>query len=228
MSLQAVFEALNSGNTEWYQILRLTVCMTVLSTSISALLGMPLGILLAIKKFRFRRMIRRILQTGMSLPPVVAGLLVFLLLSRQGPFGQFRLLFSLTAMVLAQCLLIIPVISSLTCSAVEKNYRSINDTLLTFGQPVWKIYLLLIWENRNTLITVLLTGFGRAISEVGAVMMVGGNIAGKTRVLTTAIMLETNKGNFGAAILLGLILMSMAFVVNSIASRLQEKSNVQD
>jgi tungstate transport system permease protein len=200
--------------------------MTVLSTSVSALLGVPLGILIATRKFLLRNTIRRILQTSMSLPPVVAGLLVFLLLSRQGPFGQFRLLFSLPAMVLAQCLLIIPVISSLTCSAVEKNYKSINDTLLTFGQPVWKIYLLQIRENRNTLITVLLTGFGRAISEVGAVMMVGGNIEGKTRVLTTAIMLETNRGNFGTAILLGLILMLMALIVNSIATRFQEKSNV--
>lgn len=226
MSLQSVFEALNSGSSNWYQVLSLTVCMTVLSTSVSALLGMPLGMLIATKNFPARKVIRRILQTSMSLPPVVAGLLVFLLLSRQGPLGQFRLLFSLPAMVLAQCLLIIPVISSLTCSAVEKNYKSIHETLLTYGQPVWKIYLLQIRENRNTLITVLLTGFGRAISEVGAVMMVGGNIQGKTRVLTTAIMLETNRGNFGTAILLGIILMLLALIVNSIATRFQEKSNV--
>lgn len=228
MVLQSVIEAFKTGSSEWYQILRLTVCMTVLSTSISALLGMPLGILIATKKFPLRKAFRRILQTSMSLPPVVAGLLVFLLLSRQGPLGQFRLLFSLPAMVLAQCLLIIPVIASLTCSAVEKNYNSIHNTLLTYGQPIWKIYLLQISENRNALITVLLTGFGRAISEVGAVMMVGGNIEGKTRVLTTAIMLETNRGNFGTAILLGFILMLMALVVNSFASRFQEKSNVPD
>lgn len=211
---------------EWIRILGLTLVMTLLSTLISALIGMPLGTILASSRFPGRRFLRRLLQTGMSLPPVVAGLLVFLLLSRQGPLGSLRLLFSLPAMIIAQCLLIIPIMASLTCSIVENRQKPIRETLLTLGQPTHKIHFIILRENSQALITVVLTGFGRAISEVGAVMMVGGNIAGKTRVLTTAIMLETNRGNFQSAIVLGAILMLLALAVNMIVNRLREDEYV--
>lgn len=211
--------------SEWLHILSLTMIMTVLSTGLSAFIGMPVGTLLACRNFPGKKSLRRLFQTGMSLPPVVAGLLIFLLLSRQGPLGSMRLLFSLPAMILAQCLLIIPIIISLTDSAVSSTQEAIRDTLLTLGLPPLRIVRIILIENRQALITILLTGFGRAISEVGAVMMVGGNIAGKTRVLTTAIMLETNRGNFDSAIALGAILLVMALLVNLSVNRMKETQN---
>ena len=210
------------GDRQWLEILGLTMLMTLISTTLSALIGMPLGALLANAKFPGSRFLRKLLQTAMSLPPVVAGLLVFLLLSRAGPLGHFQLLFSLPAMVIAQCLLIIPIIASLTCSIIENRQQAVRETLLTLGQPSGYIYLILLAESRQALLTVLLTGFGRAISEVGAVMMVGGNIEGRTRVLTTAIMLETNRGNFDFALLLGAVLMLIALFVNLLVNHFQE------
>lgn len=222
---QAVF-ADTQLTYEWMRILALTLIMTLLSTMISAIIGMPLGTFLASSSFPGRRFIRRLMQTGMSLPPVVAGLLVFLLLSRQGPLGSLRLLFSLPAMIIAQCLLIIPIMTSLTCSIVESRQKPIRETLLTLGQPAYKIHWIILKENSQALVTVMLTGFGRAISEVGAVMMVGGNIAGKTRVLTTAIMLETNRGNFTSAIVLGVVLMLLALLINIVVNSLKEEDHV--
>ncbi len=207
------------------RILSLTVIMTVMSTTIAALLGIPTGVLLASLQFPGKRMLRRIIQTFMSLPPVVAGLFVFLLLSRSGPLGSLNLLFSLTAMVIAQVVLIFPIITSLTLSAVEAKRPQILETVTGLSLSRGQEYGLLLWECRIPLITVVLSGFGRAVSEVGAVMMVGGNIADKTRVMTTAIMLETSKGNFTGAIQLGLVLLVLSFGVNIIAVWLQEDKN---
>ena len=203
-------------------ILGLTIFMTVLSTGIAALLGIPAGVLLASVRFPGKKLLRRVIQTFMSLPPVVAGLFVFLLLSRSGPLGRLELLFSLPAMVLAQVILIFPIITSLTLSAVEVKRPQMIETIQGLSLSRRQEYGLLLWECRLPLVVVILTGFGRAVSEVGAVMMVGGNIAGKTRVMTTAIILETGKGNFTGAIQLGLILLVLSFGVNIFAVWLQE------
>lgn len=207
---------------EMSRILGLTIFMTVLSTGIAALLGIPAGVLLASVRFPGKKLLRRVIQTFMSLPPVVAGLFVFLILSRSGPLGRLELLFSLPAMVLAQVILIFPIITSLTLSAVEVKRPQMIETIQGLSLSRRQEYGLLLWECRLPLVVVILTGFGRAVSEVGAVMMVGGNIAGKTRVMTTAIMLETSKGNFTGAIQLGLILLALSFGVNIFAVWLQE------
>jgi len=221
-TFESVLAAFASGDGELYQILGLTVCMTLLSTGFSVMAGFPAGAVLASLSFPGKKLLRRIIQTCMGLPPVVAGLFVFLLLSRRGPMGSLQLLFSLPAMVIAQFLLIFPIVTSLTMAAIESRQKAINQTISTLGLPRYKMYLLLLWECRGNLLTVILTGFGRSLSEVGAVMMVGGNIQGKTRVMTTAIMLETSKGNFGAAIALGLVLLFLAFLVNVITGHFQE------
>lgn len=217
--IQALFV---SSGANFYEILSLTVCLTVTSTSLAALLGVPAGIGLASVEFPGKKTIRRLIQTLMSLPPVVAGLLVFMLLSRRGPLGQLQLLFSLPAMVIAQVLLIFPIVTSLTMSAVEARRPQMLDTMRGLGLTRRREFRLVLWETKRSLIMVLLSGFGRALSEVGAVMMVGGNIEHKTRVLTTAIMLETSKGNFNNALTLGLILLTLSFTVNLVAVRLQE------
>jgi tungstate transport system permease protein len=216
----------SDGGSGLVRIFALTVVMTVLSTAIATLLGIPTGVLLASVNFPGKRLIRRVIQTFMSLPPVVAGLFVFLLLSRQGPLGSLNLLFSLPAMIIAQVILIFPIITSLTLSAVEAKRPLMYDTITGLGLGRKKEFILVIWECRLPLIVVILSGFGRAVSEVGAVMMVGGNIADKTRVMTTAIMLETSKGNFNGAIVLGLVLLVLSFGVNIIAVNLQEERHV--
>jgi tungstate transport system permease protein len=222
---QQVVQTFVSSNGELLEILLLTVCLTVLSTGLASLAGIPAGIVLASVQFPGKKLIRRLTQTFMSLPPVVAGLFVFLLLSRRGPLGKLNLLFSLPAMVIAQFILIFPIITSLTLATVEVRRPMMIETVRGLGLSRRREFLLLLWECRLSLIIVLLSGFGRAISEVGAVMMVGGNIQHKTRVMTTAIMLETNKGNFGTAIALGLMLLILSFAVNIVAVRLQELSH---
>lgn len=205
-----------------WPILGLTIAMTILSTLIAALLGIPAGVALASARFPGKRLLRRVIQTFMSLPPVVAGLAVFMLLSRSGPLGSFSLLFSLPAMVIAQVILIFPIVTSLTLAAVEAKRPQMLPTMRGLSLSRRREQALLLWECRLPLVVVVLTGFGRAVSEVGAVMMVGGNIAGKTRVMTTAIMLETGKGNFNDAILLGVVLLALSFGVNLVAVWLQE------
>ncbi len=220
--LQEIIQTFVNSDSELWEILSLTVCMTILSTGLATLAGVPAGILLASTRFPGKRLIRRLIQTFMSLPPVVAGLFVFLLLSRRGPLGRLQLLFSLPAMVIAQFILIFPIVASLTLATIEARRPLMLETMRGLGLSRRREFWLLLRESRRALVVVLLSGLARAISEVGAVMMVGGNIQHKTRVMTTAIMLETNKGNFGAAIALGLMLLFLAFAVNIVAVRVQE------
>jgi tungstate transport system permease protein len=203
-------------------IVGLTLVLSLCSTGLASLAGLPLGAMLARADFPGKRLLRRILETLMSLPPVVVGLLVFLLLSRRGPLGRLDLLFSLPAMILAQFILILPIVTSLTLAAVEHKLPDIRATLLGFDLPRGTMTRLLLRECRRTLPAVVLTGLGRALSEVGAVMMVGGNIQGKTRVLTTAIMLETSRGRFSAALALGAVLLLLSFVINGLLGLLRE------
>jgi len=211
-----------SLDRELWQIIGVTLRMSLASTSLSCIIGIPLGVFLGSGSFRGKAMLMRVLYTLTGLPPVVAGLLVFLLLSRSGPLGSLKLLFSVEAMVIAQCILIIPIVTALCASVIAIKAPSLLETADGLRLPRRTKTKLLLIENRVPLVSVILTGFGRAISEVGAVNLVGGNIQYKTRVMTTAIMLETNKGNFEFAIALGVVLLMIAFIINFAASFLKK------
>ena len=207
-----------SMDREILQIIGVTLRMSFFSTTISCLIGMPLGVIMTSSSFRGKRTIRKIINTLMGLPPVVAGLIVYLLFTKYGIFGSLGLLFTVEVMVIAQCILITPVVISLTSGVCSVNGKSLLETAkcLSFGKI--KTLRLFLSQNRLALSSVMLTAFGRSIAEVGAVSIVGGNIQWKTRVMTTAIMLETNKGNFEFALALGIVLLIISFAVNVLAS----------
>ena len=217
-SIRQAFDLLFSLDKELLQILGVTMRMSLFSTLISCLAGLPLGALLGTRNFRGRSFLKKLIHTLMGLPPVVAGLFVYSLFTHYGPFGRLNLLFTVRVMVIAQCLLIIPIVTGLTSSFVESSSRPIIETARGLGLSAPRTVLLCLSEGRASLISVVLTAFGRSIAEVGAVSIVGGNIQWKTRVMTTAIMLETNKGKFSFALALGIILLLIAFLVNAAAS----------
>ena len=205
-------------DSELLQIIGVTLRMSFFSTVISCLIGMPLGVLVSKSVFKGKRTIKKLTGTLMGLPPVVAGLIVYMLFTKYGPFGSLGLLFTVEVMVIAQCMLIIPVVINLTESMTAINAKRLTETAKGLNFSKLKTSLLLLSENKQSLLSVVLTAFGRSIAEVGAVSLVGGNIQWKTRVMTTAIMLETNKGNFSFALALGIILLLISFVVNILAS----------
>jgi len=222
------FNLLFSMDRELLQILFVTLEMSFFSTTISCLLGMPAGTFLAAKKFRGKRIVKRTVNTLMGLPPVVAGLVVYMLFTRYGPFGKLNVLFSVKAMVIAQVILITPIVTSLTMAVVQGNRKTVYETAKGMGFSKGRIFLLYLTENRTSLFSVILTALGRSIAEVGAVAIVGGNIQWKTRVMTTAIMLETNKGNFSFALALGVILLLVGLVINILASLFAGEKNDDD
>lgn len=223
--IKKVFELLFGADPELRQIIAVTLRMSSLSTLISTLIGVPLGILLGENDFKAKGLVTRVVTTLMGLPPVVAGLIVFLILSRSGPLGSLRLLYSVTAMVIAQVVLITPIIIGLTSNLVSLRAASINETCAGLGINGSKRLWYTLLECRIPFISTMLAGFGRAIAEVGAVQMVGGNIQFKTRVMTTAIMMQTNMGQFEFAIALGVVLLMLSFVINSLVYRVQEWDN---
>lgn len=188
--------------------------VTVGATVIATLIGLPLGAWLSVNRFRFRRVVIAVLNALMGLPPVVVGLIVYVLLSRAGPFGVLGLLFTPAAMVIAQVIIITPVVASIAHQALRELWAEYHDLLISLNTSRWQRIRTLIWDGRRALLTASLAGFGRAIGEVGAIMIVGGNIDHATRVLTTAIALETGKGNFALALALGFVLIFMAIAVN--------------
>jgi len=207
---------LGGGSTLW-PIVLLSLRVTVTATFCAALAGIPSGALVALCRFPGRTTLIVVLNALMGLPPVVVGLTVFLLLSRSGPLGDFGLLFTPTAMVIAQTVLITPIIAALTRQVIEDLWEEYHDELVAMEVgPVGRVATL-VWDARFSLVTIWLAGFGRAAAEVGAVMIVGGNIDGFTRVMTTTIALETSKGNLSLAISLGLILMTLTLAVNALA-----------
>lgn len=207
------------------EIIGVTLQMSLCSTSIAVLIGAPLGVLIGSRAFPGKKYIVRLTQTLMGLPPVVAGLIVFLLLSRSGPLGSLHLLYTVKAMVIAQVVLLTPIVCGLTIAIASVRAPSLIETCRGFGLSRRREVWLLLYESRVQLISVLMMAFGRAIAEVGAVQIVGGNIQYKTRVMTTAIMLETNKGNFELAIALGVVLLLISLVVNTLAQILQEEKH---
>jgi|TARA_B110000259_G_scaffold110816_1_gene126568 tungstate transport system permease protein len=181
---------------------------------IASALALPVGTWLAIRRFRYRRFTIAVLNALMGLPPVVVGLVVYLLLSRSGPFGVMGLLFTPTAMIIAQVIIITPLIASITHQAMRELWSEYHDLLISLNTTKRQRVVALIWDGRRTLMTAALAGFGRGIGEVGAIMIVGGNIDHATRVLTTAIALETGKGDFALALGLGFVLITLTLVVN--------------
>ena len=190
----------------------LEVSLTALM--IASALALPVGTWLAIRRFRYRRFTIAVLNALMGLPPVVVGLVVYLLLSRSGPFGVMGLLFTPTAMIIAQVIIITPLIASITHQAMRELWSEYHDLLISLNTTKRQRVVALIWDGRRTLMTAALAGFGRGIGEVGAIMIVGGNIDHATRVLTTAIALETGKGDFALALGLGFVLITLTLVVN--------------
>jgi tungstate transport system permease protein len=206
-----------SGDANLYAIVRLSLLVTFSATVIAALIGMPVGAFVALNRFPGRDALIVVLNGFMGLPPVVAGLAVFLLLSRSGPLGPLGLLFTPLAMIIVQAVLITPIIAALTRQVVEDLWVEYREELLAMGVgPADRIGTLL-WDARLSLVTILLAGFGRAAAEVGAVIIVGGNIDGFTRVMTTTIALETSKGNLPLAVGLGLVLITLVMIVNAMA-----------
>ena len=216
--LTEAFELLMSMDRELLHIIGVTLRMSFFSTLFSCLIGMPLGVLLGKSSFKGKGTIIKLTGTFMGLPPVVAGLIVYMLFSKNGILGSLNLLFTVNVMVVAQCMLIIPVVINLTHSIVTINAAPLSETAKGLNFSKGKTALLMLSENKTSLFSVVLTAFGRSIAEVGAVSLVGGNIQWKTRVMTTAIMLETNKGNFSFALALGIILLLISFIVNAVAS----------
>lgn len=196
------------------QIVGLSIAISLTSTLCSAVIGLPLGAAVGIARFPGRNPLVVALNAAMGLPPVVVGLVVYLLLSRAGPLGEFGLLFTPAAMVIAQTFLIVPIVAALTRQVIEDAWVEYREQLRSLNASWWQSTLTLLWDTRFSLLTVLLAGFGRAASEVGAVIIVGGNIDGVTRVMTTAIALETSKGDLPLALGLGIVLVSLVILVN--------------
>ncbi len=198
--------------------------VTVSALFLSTVLGIPIGTWLALSNFAGKRLFTAFIYTGMGLPPVVVGLFVYLMLSRSGPLGDLGWLFSFEAMVLAQTIIATPLIIGVTLSSVLSVDPALRPQLEALGATRFQSMLGLLYEARFGLIVGLVAGFGSIISEVGAVMLVGGNIDGRTRVLTTAVVLETRRGNFSLALALGLILLSISFITNATLVILQGRS----
>jgi tungstate transport system permease protein len=198
-------------------IVRLSLIVSLSAVALAGLIGVPLGALVALTRFRGREGIIVALNAMMGLPPVVVGLAVYLLLSRSGPLGFWGLLFTPRAMIIAQTLLVTPLIAALTRQTIEDLAAEYHDELAAMNVGPFGRVGTLIWDGRFALVTALLAGFGRAAAEVGAVIIVGGNIDGFTRTMTTAIALETSKGDLALAIGLGLVLIAIVVLVNALA-----------
>jgi tungstate transport system permease protein len=204
------------------QIVGLSLQVSLSAVLIATCIGLPLGAVIAVGRFPGRQALIVLLNALMGLPPVVVGLLVYLLLSRAGPLGSLGILFTPTAMVIAQTLLIVPIIAALSRQTLEDAWREYDEQLRSLGARRLNAAMTLIWDTRFSLLTILLAGFGRAAAEVGAVMIVGGNIDGVTRVMTTTIALETSKGDLPLALGLGIVLIGLVLLLNTAAALLRE------
>jgi len=211
-----------SGDAKLLSIVALSLSVSLSAVIVAALFALPLGALLAVGHFPGRRILTVIMNGFMGLPAVVVGLLGYLLLSRAGPLGPLGLLFTPPAMVFAQAVLVMPLLAALTRQTSEDAWREYEEQLHSLGATSLQATATLLWDVRHSLFTVLLAGFGRAVSEVGAVMIVGGNIDGVTRVMTTTIALETSKGDLPLALALGLILVTLVLAINALAYATRE------
>ena len=209
---------LQSGDRDLYEIIVRSLVVSVSAVAIALTIGLPLGAWLAVARFPGRKVLIAVLNALMGLPPVVVGLVVYILLSRAGPFGRLGLLFTPGAMIIAQAILITPIIGALTRQTLEELWTEYAEQLQSFGLTLRQMLTTLLWEGRFNLLTTVLAGFGRAIGEIGAVLIVGGNIAHVTRVMTTTIALETARGNLAMALAIGIVLLGVAIGVNGAAA----------
>ena len=209
------------------EIVALSLGVSLTATALAACCGLPLGAAIAVGRFPGRQALTVLLNAMMGLPPVVVGLVVYLLLSRAGPLGRFGILFTPAAMIVAQTILITPIIAALSRQVVADAWAEYREQLTSLGAGTASAALTLTWDTRFSLATVLLAGFGRAIAEVGAVMIVGGNIDGVTRVMTTTIALETSKGDLPLALGLGIVLIAIVLAVNAAAQLVREWARVR-
>lgn len=208
-------------DSETYQIIILSVIVSGIATILSSLISIPLGIFLGLLKPKKTKLVLKLIYTLMSIPTVIVGLLVAILLSRNGPFGFLELMYTPTAMIIAQVVLLIPLITGLTYGLAKNLKRDVINTGITLGGTKLDIIKLVILEYKKNLLVNIVSGFSRAISEVGVVMMVGGNIKGQTRVMTTAISLSNSMGNYSSAIALGIMLLLISFLVNSVVYKFE-------
>lgn len=215
-------ELLFTGTISVWEIIGLSLRVSGVSVLLAMAFGVPLGYLIGAQRFVGRRLAMVIVNTGMGLPPVVAGLIVFMFLSRSGPLGNLGWLFTVPAMVIAQVLIATPLVLGVTAAAVGSVPLELRLQARSLGASAWQEAVLTIKEARRGVMAAVVAGFGGIISEVGAVMVVGGNVEHSTRVMTTAIVLETRKGNFGTALALGFILIGIAFAINNGLTWLQQ------
>lgn len=222
--ISGVFRALQlifSADPEVLRITFLSLRVSGTATLLGAAIGIPIGTTIALRRFPARTLLISIINTLMGVPPVVVGLFLYLMLSNSGPLGFFRLLYTPEAMVIAQLVMVAPITAGITLSAVSNVDARLKEMAVSLGADTMQEIKIILREARLGLLTAIIVGFGAAISEVGAIMMVGGNLLGYTRALTTAIVLLTNQGDFAEAIALGIILLSLAFIINVVLTYLQ-------
>jgi len=221
-ALREAFRLLASGDPYVWQIVARSVQVSGLAVLLGLLVGIPVGTWLGLARFPGRGIGVALVNTGLALPPVVVGLFVYVFLSRQGPLGSLGWLYTPSAMVTAQFFLAAPYVAAITLAAVQSVPDELRLQARALGASRWRALLLHLREARLSMMAAVAAGFGAVVSEVGAVMMVGGNVQGQTRVITTAIVLETRRGRFATAMALGLILLVMAFAANAVITRLQQ------
>lgn len=222
-ALGDAFDLLFSGDHETFEIIGLSLRVSLTATAIAFALGLPLGMLLAFGRFRGRRLALATVHTGMGMPPVVVGLIVTVLLWRSGPLGGLDMLYTPSAMIVAQAAIGTPLVAGISAAALQQIDPDFRVQMQALGASRLRSLWAVAVEARLPLLAAVMAGFGAAVSEVGAAMMVGGNIAGETRVLTTAAVLETSKGNLALAVALGLILLVLAFLVNLVLTLAQQR-----
>jgi len=224
-ALVLAFDLLWSGDADLIEIIVLSLRVSLTAVLIACVLGLTLGAWLAVARFRGRSAVLILVNALMGLPPVVVGLVVYLQLSRSGPLGFLQLLYTPTAMIIAQTILITPIIAALSRQVLQDLHDEYSDYFQSLSVPKFKSILTLLVDGRYSLLTVALAGFGRAVAEVGAVIIVGGNINHLTRVMTTSIALETSKGNLALALALGIVLLLIALAINALVMGIRLSGN---
>jgi tungstate transport system permease protein len=223
-SLSVALELIFQFDPGVWQVVWTSLKISLVAIVIASAMAIPLGALIALNEFSGKRFIQQLLNTLMAMPTVVVGLLLYGLLSRRGALGDLGILYTPWAVVVGECLLILPIILNLTVVAIQSADNRLLPTLYSLGANRWQTMLLVLSETRFAIMAAVVTGFGRALGEVGAAMMLGGNIEGFTRTMTTAIALETSKGEFELGLALGLLLLSIAFMVNFFLQLLQRRA----
>ena len=221
--LKKAIEMILSGDREIFEITLLTLRVSITAVLISTMIGIPAGMFLGLARFPGRKFILALVNIGMGLPPVVAGLWITLFLWRSGPLGDLAWLYTPTAIIMAQILVSLPIVTALTSTAFQQINPKLILQVKALGATKMQLYWILMKEVKLAILAAIIAGFGRVIAEVGAAMMVGGNISGETRILTTSIVMEVSKGNFDIALALSFILMTLAFIITFTLTYLQQR-----